>query len=435
MLKINTVLPFLLVLVFTTIGYGQEKSSSQHIPSIGGHIGVLSYMGDVKGSKGSTIYTYWKPAYGFYLEKKIGGVFGVSVNGIFGKISKSQLDEATFQNFETTIMNFDANLLLDFDNGKVINKSSVFAPYFSVGFGYLSFDPKGDLQNKSGKYYHWNDGTLRDVAQSTPGSDTLSTIVLRDYTYETSLKDSTTSYPKTSFTLPLRFGLKFKLATNLDARIGIAYIMTFTDYLDNVKGSGDNDNMFYTSFGLQYNFATSESNEKYKDFDFSKLDKIDGDGDGVKDADDICQNTPTGVAVDNNGCPIDTDKDGVPDYLDKEANTIAGSIVDADGVTLTDEMIALRESMKDSVQTERRMFKADDLSQAELDAIQKEYEQANSGLPKTVAIPAKYKALDIDKDNYISAKEVTNAIDNFFDGANNLTAKDLHQLIDFYFEQ
>ena len=434
MLKINTVLPFLLVLVFTTIGYGQEKSSSRHIPSIGGHIGVLSYMGDIKGSKGSTIYTYWKPAYGFYLEKKIGGVFGISLNGMFGKISKSQLDETIFQNFETSITNIDLNLLLDFDNGKVINKSSVFAPYFSVGFGYLAFNPKGDLENKSGKYFHWNDGTLRNVDQNTPGSDTLSSIVLRDFTYETSLKDSVKTYSKTSFTLPIRFGLKFKLATNLDARIGVAYIMTFTDYLDNVAGGG-NDNMFYTSFGLQYNFATSESDEKYKDFDFSALDKVDSDGDGVKDANDICQNTPTGVTVDDNGCPIDTDKDGVPDYLDKEPNTVVGSIVNAEGVTLTDEMIAARESMKDSVQTERRLFKADDLSQAELDAIQKEYENANNGSLITVAIPEKYKILDTDKDNYISAKEVTNAIDQFFDGANNLTAKDLHQLIDFYFEQ
>jgi len=434
MIKINTFLPFLLVFVFATIGYGQKKSSSQHIPSIGGHVGVLSYMGDVKGSQGSTVFTYWKPGFGFYLEKKIGGIFGVSVNGLFGKISKSQLDEQVFQNFETSIMNFDANLLFDFDNGKLINKSSVFAPYFSVGVGYLSFDPKGDLKNKYGDYYHWNDGTLRDIAQSTPGSDTLSTIVIRDYTYESSLKDSTKNYSNTTFTVPLRFGLKFKMAPNLDARIGVAYILTFTDYLDNVSGGG-NDNMLYTSFGLQYNFASQDSDDKYKDFDFSTLDKIDSDGDGVKDGDDLCQNTPKGVKVDGKGCPLDGDKDGVPDYLDKEPNTLAGKVVNSDGVTLTDEMIAARESMKDSVQTERRVFKADDLSTAELDAIQKEYEQANKTAITQVTIPDKYKALDLDKDNYISAKEVTSAIDQFFEGENNLTAKDLHQLIDFYFEQ
>jgi len=434
MMKTNKFLPLFLALLLTTISYGQGKSFSEKMPSIGGHVGVLSYMGDVSGSKGSTVYTYWKPGFGFYLEKKLGSIFGISANGLFGKISKSQLDETTFRNFETSIMNFDLNLLLDFDNGKLINQTSIFAPYFSVGFGYMTFDPKGDLENKSGKYYHWNDGTLRDMDQNTPGADTLSNMVNRDYTYESSLKDSTKSYDKSSFTVPIRFGLKFKLAPNLDARLGVAYIMTFTDYLDNYA-TGGNDNMLYTSFGLQYNFSSTDNVGKYKDFDFSSLDKIDSDGDGVKDADDLCQNTPPNVKVDSKGCPIDTDKDGVPDYLDKEPKTAIGAMVNAEGVTITDEMIAEEVSRKDSIATERRVFKADDLSKEDMDAIMKDYEAASKSAPSVVTIPEKYKSLDLDKDNYISAKEVTNAIDMFFDGENNLTAKDLHQLIDFYFEQ
>ncbi len=413
----------------------QEKSGASKMPSIGGHVGVLSYMGDVSGSKGTTIYTYWKPGFGFYLEKKFGNIFGVTANGLFGKVSKSQLDETTFRNFETSIMNFDLNLLLDFDNGKLINQTSVFAPYFSIGVGYLTFDPKGDLENKYGKYYHWSDGTLRDMAQSTPGADTLSSTVKRDYEYETSLKDSTKSYPKSTFTVPIRFGLKFKLAPRLDARLGVAYILAFTDYLDNYSAGGNNDNMFYTSFGLQFNFATSERDAKYKDFDFSKLDKADTDGDGVKDDDDLCQNTPPNVKVDAKGCPLDGDKDGVPDHLDKESNTASGAMVNSDGVTITDDMLAQMNSQKDSVKTERRVFKAEDLSKTEMDDILKDYEKYNSATPTAVAIPEKYKALDIDKDNYISAKEVTNAIDMFFEGENKLTAKDLHQLIDFYFQQ
>jgi hypothetical protein len=394
----------------------------------------LSYLGDIKGSTGSSIFTYWKPAYGFYLEKKIGSIFGVSVNGTFGKVSKSQLDEKMFANFESTIFNVDANLLLDFDNGKIIDEASLFAPYFSVGFGYLSFNPKGDLRNSKGDYYYWSDGTLHDMDESTPGADTASTIVLRDYNYESELKDSTTNYSKTSFTLPLRFGLKFKLSPNIDARLGVAYILTFTDYIDNIKDGG-NDNLFYTSFGLQYNFSTAQpkKDDRYKDFDFSSLDKIDSDGDGVRDSDDLCQNTPKGVKVDAKGCPLDGDKDGVPDYLDKELNTPPGVTVNADGVTLTDEMIAARENMRDSVEVERRVFKADDLSKDELDAIQREFAEASA--TSGSSIPAKYKALDTDNDNFISAKEVTNAIDMFFEGEVDLTAKDLHELIDFYFEQ
>lgn len=121
----------------------QEKSNgAEHIPSIGAHIGGLSYLGDIQGTKGATPFTYWRPAYGFYLEKKIGSIFGVSLNGTFGKVSKSQLDNDVFQNFESKIMNFDLNLLLDFDNGKIINEESLFSPFISIGFGYLIFDPK-----------------------------------------------------------------------------------------------------------------------------------------------------------------------------------------------------------------------------------------------------------------------------------------------------
>lgn len=49
----------------------------------------------------------------------------------------------------------------------------------------------------------------------------------------------------------------------------------------------------------------------------------DSDMDGVSDRKDKCPNTPVGVAVDDNGCPIDTDGDGVADYLD-DCPTVAG---------------------------------------------------------------------------------------------------------------
>ena len=42
----------------------------------------------------------------------------------------------------------------------------------------------------------------------------------------------------------------------------------------------------------------------------------DSDGDGVPDRKDECPDTPPGVQVDENGCPLDRDDDGVPDYKD-----------------------------------------------------------------------------------------------------------------------
>lgn len=57
----------------------------------------------------------------------------------------------------------------------------------------------------------------------------------------------------------------------------------------------------------------------------------DADGDGVADKDDKCPDTPKGVKVDAKGCPIDSDGDGVADYLDKCPDTPKDVKVDAKG--------------------------------------------------------------------------------------------------------
>ncbi len=57
----------------------------------------------------------------------------------------------------------------------------------------------------------------------------------------------------------------------------------------------------------------------------------DSDGDGVTDDIDKCPDTPEGVQVDAEGCPLDTDGDGVPDYQDKCPQTPKGATVDEVG--------------------------------------------------------------------------------------------------------
>ncbi|WP_457593605.1 OmpA family protein [Hydrogenimonas sp.] len=57
----------------------------------------------------------------------------------------------------------------------------------------------------------------------------------------------------------------------------------------------------------------------------------DSDNDGVADKDDKCPNTPAGVEVNLDGCPLDTDGDGVPDYKDECKGTPDGAKVDAKG--------------------------------------------------------------------------------------------------------
>ncbi len=71
-----------------------------------------------------------------------------------------------------------------------------------------------------------------------------------------------------------------------------------------------------------------------------QTDNQDSDGDGVKDNQDLCPNTPTGTDVTENGCPkplappssaSDADGDGVADENDNCPNTPAGITVDSTG--------------------------------------------------------------------------------------------------------
>lgn len=76
-----------------------------------------------------------------------------------------------------------------------------------------------------------------------------------------------------------------------------------TDY----AGKDVHDNFWKATLGIEFDFGKAK----------------DSDMDGVPDKKDKCPNTPAGVAVDANGCPVDTDGDGIADYMD-DCPTVAG---------------------------------------------------------------------------------------------------------------
>jgi len=103
----------------------------------------------------------------------------------------------------------------------------------------------------------------------------------------------------------LGLGAKYYVGQNTALYMEAAYFrgLESTTY----DGITDRENLWKASIGLKFDFG------KTKDTDM----------DGVSDNKDKCPNTPTGVAVDENGCPVDTDGDGVADYLD-DCPTVAG---------------------------------------------------------------------------------------------------------------
>lgn len=426
---------FIIVLFFAMIeSVHSQTEKNRQLRSIAIGAGVLSFKGDV--SKGGSTFGGIRGGYNLTLEERIWKHFGVSVNGMSGKLSGNERNKTSNLNFQSKIFQGDLNFEVHFDNGLLFKGGNNLSSYISIGIGLLKFDPYGDLKDANGvKYNYWNDFTIRSIAESEPNASS-AIIIQRDFAYETKLNDSSINYKRTTLALPLGGGFKLKLMDNLDLNLGATYYLTFTDWIDNYK-SGKNDNYIYTNFSIQYNFAKNKNkNVTEAPLDFSAIDNLDSDGDGIKDSDDHCQSTPNGVNVDIYGCPIDTDEDGIPDYLDIEPQTKKGAIVNEKGETLTKKMIADKQKAFEAETFERsRMFNASPsleyLKEIESMAIES---QKNKSKIKT-EIPETLKSVDKNKDGFISADEIKDAIDNFFEGDSNFTVEKINALIDFFFQQ
>jgi hypothetical protein len=429
----------LLVLLFAApaVINAQKTTKAKQLPSVAIGAGVLSFNGDVGQGAGLSSLSRIRAGYNITIEERIGKWMGVSLNGIYGKLSDSERSKDRNLNFESTIMQGDLDIVLHFDNDRIMPRNSPFAPYIFAGIGYLKFDPYGDLKGKNDStYYYWSDGTIHDASETGPTAG-LSNVIQRDYTYETQLKDSTTNYARNSLAIPVGVGFNLKVLRNLSVNVGGTYYITMTDWIDNFKAGG-NDSYFFANVSLQYTFGKEQddSDPIYNTVDFSALDHLDSDEDGVNDGDDRCPGSPKGVKVNNHGCPDDNDEDGIPDYRDKELMTKRNALVDENGVTITDQMLAEKQSKYDSLATERSELFNENPSLAYLKDVEAKSNENRKTNPNAASsIPYALRPADKNKDGFISADEIAAAIDGFFEGDSDFTVEKLNDLIDFFFEQ
>jgi hypothetical protein len=429
---------FLLAYFNASVVYSQSTKQKQ-FPSVALGVGILSFNGDVGNGVNLSSFSRIRGGYNLVIEERIGKYIGVSLSGLYGKLADSDNTLKSNRNFQSSIIQGDLNLVIHFDNDLVFKRNSAFAPYLSAGFGYLMFDPKGDLEDKNGiKYNYWSDGTIRNIAETDTNAAS-SVLIQRDYKYETTLKDSTTNYSRSTFSVPLTLGFNLKLSDNIGINLAATYCLTMSDWIDNYK-TGGNDNYIFAHVALKYSFGKpyDDSDPVYQGVDFSSLDKLDTDGDGVNDNDDRCPGTPIGVKVSNRGCPSDDDEDGVPDYRDKELKTAKGMLVDENGVTVTDKQIADRQAQWDSLATERSQLFNENPSLDYLKSVDEKAAQLRKSNPSLAAyskVPAALKPADKNNDGYISSEEIAAAIDSFFEGDSIFTVEKLNDLIDYFFEQ
>jgi hypothetical protein len=427
MKKTTAIVTAFLLAVSIIKGQG-VNTSDRHYPSILLGVGGIKFTGDV--GRLTDVNPLLDARVGYYLkaEYRFGKHLGMMLGGLYGKFAGTDNAKTSHLNFQSKITQIDLNFVTYFDH--LFKKNDDVAPYLCVGLGYLLFDAYGDLKNGENRYYYWTDGSIRDQAE-LPINQNTSTIIKRDYTYETRL--DSIKYSRSSLVVPIGTGFDWQIGNlhRWDVQVGFNYNVILSDYVDNKK-SGGNDSYWMAHVGLKYTFAPRIKTAS-DTVNFNLVDHLDVDGDGIPDDVDKCLSTPKGIKVDKHGCPPDADNDGVADYLDKEPNTKKGVQVNEFGVALNTDSIAYHNMMWDSLAVERQEGFSENPSLTYLQNVQSS--NPNGAKRYYENIPDALKPADINKDGYVSVEEISKTIDSFFEGGNDFTVDTINKLIDYFFEQ
>ena len=273
---------------FAQDGYPDDKVKAPFQPMLSFGTGSYLFKGDIVGPKKN----FLMGNQGYHFGAKMNMTDNLDLTFLIGNGKLNEKNDVETTSFSLDVKTAGLGLRYSFNN---ISQNSKLTPFLSIG---------GELLN------------FKTESRKT----------------------------ETAIAIPMGIGVMFDVSERIGLDMGLRYHYTLTDMIDGVE-EGASDNFLVTTFTVHYDLFTPKPRKArpysdqsfYAEVNFQALDVEDSDGDLVADIDDYCPETPEGVKVDANGCPLDNDKDGIPNYIDEEANTLRGAIVNEKGVQLTDE--------------------------------------------------------------------------------------------------
>ncbi|MFA6125918.1 MAG: OmpA family protein [Bacteroidales bacterium] len=266
-----------LVLLVSVLLLGITASHAQNAENkwgVGLHFGVMEYNGDYSNqfysfrqgyAVGASVARYLNPSFDLLLH------YFYDMSHSFDG-GKSGLP--TWLYFESQMHNLNLLAKYKFNNGYLLKETSIVSPFLLAGIGVNSANSSGTGEN----------GAFSGQKYLNPN-------------------------------LYGGLGLNLRLSPAISFAVQTAVMLPFNDKIDGTTGAVAT--------------VSKAGNDKFMENSVSiyitpgKAKKKDADGDGVPDKLDKCPNTPAGVPVDADGCPLDTDKDGILDYQD-ECPTVPG---------------------------------------------------------------------------------------------------------------
>jgi OmpA-OmpF porin, OOP family len=245
--------------------------------NVGLHGGLTQYNGD----RGMNFMSWNQAAYGFgavSLSRFLSPHWDISFFGTRGLVGNDQ----KFSSWSTAKDTADAHFNALVNTGSIVfrynfrNPEVIMRPYLYLGAGFLVHEKKHTITKQR-----------LDYALPSFGG-----------------------------------GLNFRMTEVISFQFQESFMYLSTDGIDRTVRGDTKDGYLYHTVGLTFDLGKSK----------------DADLDGVSDKKDNCPSTPSGVMVDEFGCPNDRDKDGVADYQD-QCPELAGSAGlngcpdgDADGI-------------------------------------------------------------------------------------------------------
>jgi outer membrane protein OmpA-like peptidoglycan-associated protein len=300
---------------------------------------VMLKEGEENAHKRLSEYQY---GVGASVTRMFGGVFGMQVDYMYGKLQGVTVNKGGFQEdryfwkklgfsepvyFKTQYLHQPtingyinlSNMFVGLNRyirhkskNKELNDRPV-SVYAKAGLGFVFFKSQV-YKVKDGEFY---DANKRDAE---PRGKYL-------VTYTNNV---------TEVTAPFALGLKIKAGKRFDIGLEGRFNYIHTDKLDahvsNEYIRGRNDKFVYLNANVNYKFGSKKGQEEhlewinpleaYMSVTDAKLANLytvkDADGDGVIDELDEEPESPEGAMVDTHGKTLDSDKDGIPDHLDPE---------------------------------------------------------------------------------------------------------------------
>ena len=225
---------------------------------------AISLYGSAYQYKGSLGEDFWKWDRNYYgpgisINRYLTPGLDLGLQGSYVELKGTQ-SPATF--FNTNLVNVNLALKLKLNNGWALKEDARVQPYLLAAPGYVYMSREGQVRGLN------------------------------------------VNENKSYFDLFGAAGINFRVSDAVGLFVQTGQHIPLNA---NIDGEPIRDSDSFDDRYLQHTVGVTIAFGKAKDTD----------GDGVPDRKDKCPGTPTGVAVDPNGCPLDRDGDGVPDYQDK----------------------------------------------------------------------------------------------------------------------